>query len=251
MANPVGPDSFTGALITELGLLSSAPSFTVGSLYNKLLCRMQNWMPTDRQRKKPPLHVVLTQNRKLPQSIQVSPLKQQQQRHSLNQRRASNQDQDSAPVSSLKHSHLDLNSTEPLSQSSYSPPGSAESHLSAQGSSPASSLSSEPQTCPRIAITIRLRETLAQSDLSVDLFADWVRVMPVLADHVKIEAGFVSCSTLLVLSLPIEMWCYLRRDPAISVMGFIKSPNTVPSALFSSTSVSSSVKGCVTFNKLS
>lgn len=79
--------------------------------------------------------------------------------------------------------------------------------------------------CPRIAITVRLKETLAKSELSVDLFADWIRMMPVLADQVIIEAGFASCSTLLIVSLPVALWCYLPNNPAISVIGIVKSTN--------------------------
>lgn len=72
-ANPVGAYSFTRALITELRRLSAASAaFTIGMLYNKILCRVQNWMPEGSEMQNPPLHVVLTQNWRLPRAIQLS-----------------------------------------------------------------------------------------------------------------------------------------------------------------------------------
>ena len=84
-ANPVGLDSFTNTLITELRLLSGRPSFTVGVLYNKILCRIQSKMPEGREIQKPPLHVVLSQNRRLPKGIQLSP-KREIRNHAGNER---------------------------------------------------------------------------------------------------------------------------------------------------------------------
>jgi hypothetical protein len=68
---------------------------------------------------------------------------------------------------------------------------------------------------------------VAISEASSTLLADWVKMMPLLADHVKVEAGFRSFSTLLVLSLTIPLWCYLEEHPAISLIGIIRSSNLV------------------------
>ncbi|KAF7912340.1 uncharacterized protein EAF01_001361 [Botrytis porri] len=72
VVNGVGRHSFTYALTTELRLLSSYPKFTAAVLYNRILCRIQNWMPEGRELQKAPLHVVLTQNTTLLSSIQLS-----------------------------------------------------------------------------------------------------------------------------------------------------------------------------------
>jgi hypothetical protein len=63
------------------------------------------------------------------------------------------------------------------------------------------------------------------SEFNNDLFAEWIKMVPVLAHHVKVEAGFSSFSTLLILSLSVQLWCYLPHHPAISVIGMINSPN--------------------------
>jgi hypothetical protein len=52
-------------------------------------------------------------------------------------------------------------------------------------------------------------------------------MMPILTDHVKIEAGFESFSTLLVVSMPVAIWCYLGSHSAVGVFGLIKSTNIV------------------------
>jgi hypothetical protein len=59
------------------------------------------------------------------------------------------------------------------------------------------------------------------------LFADWIRMMPLLAEHIKVEAGFGSFSTLLILSLTVPLWCYLQDHPAISMTGMIRTSNLV------------------------
>jgi hypothetical protein len=50
-------------------------------------------------------------------------------------------------------------------------------------------------------------------------------MIPVLADKVTIEAGFASDSTIVLFSLPAALWQYLPRDPAISLIGKIRSSN--------------------------
>ncbi|KAL5323643.1 hypothetical protein ACEPPN_008183 [Leptodophora sp. 'Broadleaf-Isolate-01'] len=238
-ANPVGPDSFTRALITELGLLSRTSSFTVGTLYNRILCRAQNWMPTAQEVQKPPLHVVLTQDSKLPRGIQLCPRKEKKTpKQSPRKSRApappsparrippSRVTKRRRPVYSnrapIRRSDRFSTSTSSL-DSTEGVPSSLQSVESS-----ISSVSSNVEMYPRIAITIRLQETLARSDFSADIFSDWIRMMPVLAESVKVEAGFASFSTLLVVSLPVAMWCYLPSNPAISVAGIIRSSNLLP-----------------------
>ncbi len=72
-ANGVGEFSFTVALCEELKAFSRVPSFTVSKLYSNLLRRTQ-LSPSHMTLQKAPVHVVLTQDYKLPRSIQLSPL---------------------------------------------------------------------------------------------------------------------------------------------------------------------------------
>ena len=92
------------------------------------------------------------------------------------------------------------------------------------------SLSSQEDLGPKVAVTIRLKETLTISEASSNLFAEWMKMMPLLADHVKVEASFTSFSTLLVVSLTIPLWCYLESHPAISLAGLIRSSNQIAKA---------------------
>lgn len=237
-ANPVGPDSFTRALITELGLLSRVGPFTIGMLFSRILCRAQNWMPMGREVQKAALHIVLTQDKRLPRGIQLCPRIQKKtpkQSPRKSKVAASPSPARRIPPSKVSkrrrpaYSRAPVRQTECFSTSTSSLDSTSSDPSSVQsGGSSMSSVSSEVDMYQRIAITVRLQETLSQSDFSVDLFAEWIRMMPVLAENVKIEAGFASFSTLLLVSLPVAMWCYLPSNPAISVAGIIRSPNLVP-----------------------
>ncbi|KAG4438265.1 hypothetical protein IFR05_006247 [Cadophora sp. M221] len=249
-ANPVGPDSFTRALITELGLLRRTSSFTVGTLYNRILCRAQNWMPTGREVQKPPLHVVLTQDSQLPRGIQLCPRTQKKTpKQSPRKPRAPAPPSPARripPSRVTKRRQPAYSDRAPIrrserfstSTSSLDSTDSGPSSLQSVESS-LSSVSSDEEMYPRIAITIRLQETLASSDFSVDIFSEWIRMMPVLAESVKVEAGFASFSTLLIVSLPVAMWCYLPNNPAISIAGIIRSSNLLPDLIPNLVSTSS------------
>ena len=246
-ANPVGLDSFTNTLITELRLLSGMPSFTVGVLYNKILCRIQSKMPAGREIQKSPLHVVLSQNRRLPKGIQLSPKReirnQAGNERSLGPSGNSELSQHLSASSSSSRMSPPNHPSVPSGLSPSSPSGSHGSLNQHTTSSSISSLFSDIEQFPRIALTIRLKESLAASEVSADLLADWMRMMPVLAENVKVEAGFASLSTLLIISLPVAIWCYVPDHPALSVIGVIKSTNFLPrSPVLSAQATSSAEK---------
>lgn len=198
---------------------------------------------------KPPLHVVLTHNWKLPRAIQLSvkgvsrvsgeeaseqvtPLSQSSTKSSMKSTTKRRRTESTAPPESTSKRQRTRNSSPKYLNSPSSTLSSQESiagNLFEPNSSisSASSLSSQEDLGPRIALTIRLKETIAVSEASSDLFAEWMRMMPLSADHVKIEAGFSSFSTLLILSLTIPLWCYLQDHPAISLAGIIKTSNQV------------------------
>ncbi|EDN97450.1 hypothetical protein SS1G_11975 [Sclerotinia sclerotiorum 1980 UF-70] len=194
VANGVGPHSFTSALITELRLLSSHPKFTAAVLYNRVLCRIHNWMPAGWELQKAPLHIVLTQNIALPSSIQLSV----------------------KPRSVVPTSPIQSIGTG--SPTSLSTNAIADSGERSSSSSILSVLSTE-QRLPRILISVRLKEDLS-SNLSADSFADWLRMMPIVANSVAIEAGFGSFSTLVLVAIPTPMWVCLERHAVISLVTF-------------------------------
>lgn len=188
IANCVGPHSFTYALTTELRLLSSYPKFTAAVLYNRILCRIQNWMPAGREMQRAPLHIVLSQSPTLPSSIQLSV----------------------KPKPKPKSTTSSLNSSDPLGAASPNSASSTQGTDSGQqsGSSPNSSLLSVEKQLPRILLSVNLKNDLCH-DLSADLFAEWLRMMPIIAESVTVEAGFSSFSTLIFISMPTAMWTSL------------------------------------------
>jgi hypothetical protein len=57
------------------------------------------------------------------------------------------------------------------------------------------------------------------------MFTDWLRDVPVSSSLVRVEAGFASDSTLLMVSMPAAMIAYIPSDPAIIMIGVIRSQN--------------------------
>ncbi|RDW58140.1 hypothetical protein BP6252_13551 [Coleophoma cylindrospora] len=217
VANGVGDYSFTTALSKELRAFRKIPSFTVGRLYNNLLRRVQMSL-SHMTIQKAPIHVVLTQDDKLPRSIQLSPL----------QRRLE------GPVSTM----LVLRSgsrSEPgadrylHSNSSSASDEDADPFSQQSGSSSITSLSSESKLYPRIVLSVQLPGNTRPDQLNEELFKDWLRMIPVIADNVTVEAGWGSFSTLLIVSVPMLIWRYISGHPAVKMVGIIRSPNLLKS----------------------
>ena len=86
---------------------------------------------------------------------------------------------------------------------------------------------SELPEYPRLLFSIRISEDIKPGDLSTELMADWLSALPIEAKSVRIEAGFASDSTLLIISMPIALLGYLPYDPAITLIGTARSSNQV------------------------
>jgi len=231
---PVGSTSFTRALITELERASRNPT-TVAILHNRILSRIIRSAPEERQLQMCPIHVFLTQDKKLARCIQLCPMFVSPGR--LDRRMvANNLPKDfcsrggPAVNPGSNYEYEDFPSRPPSIdfESESSTPGLTRS------SSYSSSISSQIDSFPRIALTIYLAETLPLSEESTDQFIEWLRMMPILASNVKTEippnlvrpeAMFASFSTLLIISLPVALWCCMPSHPAIINMGLIKSSN--------------------------
>jgi hypothetical protein len=102
--------------------------------------------------------------------------------------------------------------------------GGGISTFSGSGASPAISMSELPEY-PRLLFSIRIREDIKPNQLSTGLLADWLATIPLDTKSVRIEAGFASDSTLLMVSLPVAMLGYLPDNPAITMLGVTRSTN--------------------------
>jgi hypothetical protein len=215
-ANGVGPYSFTHALVIELEALASRVEFSTGELYNNIYCRTQIRLPDDgagTERHPPPIHLVLSNDSKFRRSIHLA-------------RRAS-PGSSGTPPPTLEANELPLyenNTRNPSKTSSTLDKG--EDHEDESISS--STCEIQPmKEVPRLALAIRFNENLRLEELSTDLFIEWLRTMPVVAQQVRVEAGFDSFSSLLIISIPISLSAYLSYNPAVSCLGPITSSNLV------------------------
>jgi hypothetical protein len=216
VANGVGQYSFTNALTIELRELSVKPFFTVGELFGHIFCRIQTRMPEDgRERQPAPVHLSLTNSQEQPRSICLAKL-------------------DTVYSPSKAHSHMprgypvDYVGSLPTNEFNQERGSSMSTHK--EGSKPefenvAQAVSGNK--VPKLAFAIRLKEDLKVGQLSQDLFMEWLRSVPVVAEEVKVEAGFDSFSSLLILSVPISLMAYLPSNSALISLGPITSSNNV------------------------
>jgi hypothetical protein len=209
-ANGVGPYSFTNALVIELKALAKKSSFTAGELYSNIFCRTQSRMPEDGVERHPaPIHLILTHERPSIRSIQLSVLPSALDSHDQSEKAAMKCEPENLQ-NEIADNEMTTFNTAP--------------------SSPILSPSSLPiigSKAPRLVFSVRLKETIKASDLSRDLFVDWLREIPAAVAGIEIEAGFDSYSTLLIVSMPMKLASYIPKDPAIVCLGPITSSNQV------------------------
>lgn len=225
-ANGVGPYSFTSALVIELRRLSQKPSFSVGELYRNIFWRTQSRMPEDirqegreRERHPAPIHLVLTPDA-TPRSIQLS-VRQERSRIAIGSSEIQKNTIDTQMDSALQKSDSFLDTA---TKSPHTAEDDNSTKLSCQQTRQGHI---DKNKVPRLAFAIRLHDTFTPGEDLKDLFLQWLRDMPNIAQQVKIEAGFDAFSTLVIVSLPIAFCAYLSRDPAIISLGPILSGNRV------------------------
>lgn len=211
IANGVGQYSFTSALITELLDLSSRPAFTVAYLYNNIFSRIQGRMPEDgRERHPPPIHLVLTQEDDFPRSIQLSICS------------------DFANQSVIQPTTVTQGKQPEGRETAASKPSSiSDSHSGDDEPIQLEALVSAMPKVPRLAFAVRLKDSVKPNQLRTDLFLEWLRTMPTIAEEVKVEAGFGAFSSLVILSIPTALASFLPRNRAIISLGPISSSNQV------------------------
>lgn len=213
IANGVGQYSFTHALILELLELSNRPSFAVAYLYNNIFTRIQGRMPEDgRERHPPPIHLVLTQEPQLPRSIQLSKCQNVTEKFQLEAR-------ESSLVARGKRPERENTASSAAS--------SVARNVNGFGTFPQFPRAPPFAKVPRLVFAIRLNDTLRSDQLRTDLFVEWLRSMPAIAEEVKVEAGFDSFSFLIILSIPIALSTFLPTNHAIMSLGPVTSSNRV------------------------
>ncbi|KAK0099562.1 hypothetical protein ONS96_008063 [Cadophora gregata f. sp. sojae] len=188
---------FTKDLAKELRELSKLPSFSIGNLYHNIFCRAQSRITQQNGDERAPIYIPLTQeDSKYPRSIRLAVHKG--------------------------------------SENGYSEPSFEVQHPERAGTTGISptpsflhSSSTLPGEVPRMAFAIRLKDDFNVGDLSSDLFLQWLGNLPASVAEVKMEAGFHSFSSLLIVSVPICMSIYMPQDPAVISLGPITSFNQV------------------------
>lgn len=220
IANGVGPYSFTHALISQLRKLAHLPFFTVGYLYNLLFAKIQSLEIDDVSRKKAPIHLVLTQDNLLPRSIRISAKRVCPR---LN-RPSNNLASEGLPLSNNERNFVPDFIEQDAASSQSSQISSGVFSPDSGGESSSSSITQLPEY-PRILLSIRVNESIKPNELSPELFAEWLGTIPLLTKSVRVEAGFASDSTLLMVSVPIAVLGYLPKDPAITMLGVTRSTN--------------------------
>jgi hypothetical protein len=220
----VGVYSFTSALIMELQKLSTKPIFSVGELYSNIYLNIQHRTLMDgTERHPPPIHLQLTQESRFPRSIQLSPSRKVSEQATSG----------GVSLSDSSAFHPDTGVTRGSAFSSQATVKSSSAHSPSSSNVPNLDHTTElgtipPETkVPRISFSVRLKDTFRPHELSKDLFKEWLRMIPALADEVKAEAGFDSFSSLLIVSVPISLSIYVPRDSAAMCLGPITSSNLI------------------------
>ncbi|TVY84214.1 Transcription factor atf1 [Lachnellula suecica] len=219
-ANGAGPYSFTSALVIELQRLSKRGSFSVGELYRNIFFRIQSRMPEDipeggreRERHPAPMHLVLTQEFQTPRSIQLSVhIPQEKSQHS---------------DTGLENVDSTIEKQEHQSKSSPPSPRSGPLHQLHGTSRPPDDrnpsqypMPLDPNV-PKLLLAIRLRDTFKPDTDMVELFLEWLRYIPTIADG--IQSLHPHARIFATISVGLH-----PNDPAIISLGPITSGNMAP-----------------------
>ncbi|KAK0516424.1 hypothetical protein JMJ35_001027 [Cladonia borealis] len=196
----------------ELRYCCKRKPLSAAMLHMKVLSRMKYWKPKTvetrsgelafHERRRTPVHTTLTNDGK-PRSIVLSPI------------------EPSAfllPENSVSLAHSPFSDSS--SQDVQMEDSSNDSAMTSIPSSVSSSGNYFEQGCPRVLIAVALEE---DQRLQLDPWAEWLRDIPAIAKYARVEGIYESYSTLMLLSLPVNIWDLIPNNPAVSFIGFIKS----------------------------
>ena len=130
----------------------------------------------------PPLHVLLTQDRDLPRGIQLFP-----------QRDKSPHTSNSTICTPNPAELINLSTAISQGKAMIAPEVNL-SNMSAAFLTQGFSSKDEP---PRLDLNIWLRKTTLLTDFPIEVFGDWLRMMPVLVEQVRIDPGTIDICNLL------------------------------------------------------
>jgi hypothetical protein len=230
-APAVGPHSFTNALIRELEEAFTGPPISVAELHGKVIGSLKNWKPsllrdsdgniwTDENgqpryechKRRTPVHCFLT-NETPYRSIMLAPLRS-------------------------KLSHAAMANMEGGHSSGSTPSSGATSYVpnsSRNSPSTAPTTVSEPLVrgqSLQVLLALRIEDDHFLDDADEDegkRIRDWcARLKNVpngVKDVISIQGLYKSCSTLVLLSIPLILWDFLPANKAYSFVGFVNSPN--------------------------
>jgi hypothetical protein len=162
-------------------------------LYNNILSRIQKCMPERQELLKPPLYVILSQDRELPRGIQLSP---RSSTHPSN----SSSLQTNIPFDPTPSNSQILGLNSDTVGQVHIPEALLSNTLSSLvGFSPKASTENLLYGHPRLNLNIWLQKSMPLVDFPVEVFGDWLRMMPILAQRVQIDTGTISIFTSLEL----------------------------------------------------
>lgn len=201
--------AFIDVLTRQLDELRKVHSFSTSFLFSRIYLDIQNRpKQLDNSHKALPVHLILSQDHGYPRDILLSV---------------------GWEVDRFKK-QSDKSATKKCLSRAGTPtrwgPWDLEADLNAtpDRSSPTASLT-EVSNQPRLLLSFRLLEDMDPDALKVDMFAQWLGSLPIPVDAVKVEAGFASDSTILLVSVPMCFLTFLPLDPSANLIGTIQSSN--------------------------
>jgi hypothetical protein len=230
-APAVGPHSFTNALIRELEEAFTGPPISVAELHGKVIGSLKNWKPsllrdsdgniwTDENgqpryechKRRTPVHCFLT-NETPYRSIMLAPL-----RSKLSHAAMVNMEGGCSTVSTLTSG-----ATSYVPNSSRNSPSSAPTTVS------------EPLVrgqSLQVLLALRIEDDHFLDDANehegkrIRDWCAWLKNVPDgVKDVISIQGIYKSCSTLVLLSIPLILWDLLPANKAYSFVGFVNSAN--------------------------
>jgi hypothetical protein len=227
-APEVGRDSFTYSLIQELASAAGrSAGISMPELHRRLICRLQSWKPNvllarddagktkvcldkdgvpifEPPVRRTPIHCQLSLNDR-PRAIVLSPLP--------------------APAN-IQEDFIDL-----------SRQGAASSAVGVSAG-PSSTATETGAAAPRIHALLRV--SLVEDEFHEAEFRDWLCSAPEAAKSIKVLGVLPSCSTMLLIQVPVDVWDLLPASPAVAFVGFVRDTDTDTTARFASTATTQS-----------
>ncbi|KAM7183554.1 hypothetical protein V8F20_012578 [Naviculisporaceae sp. PSN 640] len=227
VAPPVGPHSFTRALIDELASIlnhfvssTDAQPTTDIALHGNLLVRLKLHLSSvekdtrgkikcahdgsvvfERVQRRTPFYRFLSDN-KQPRPIYIAPLPAAPNHYKPGE----------SPLKTQRGKHVLEEDSENEQDHAVNAPA---------GATPASASPPTEPDVPRVLVRVLLNE----GQFNIDNFADWILQAPKQAIDVHIEGAYGSLSTLLIIKMPLAVWNLLPGDPALSLIGYITTDN--------------------------